>query len=134
MGWAPGPPYLLVKRIRPLIRSVVAVALDAPAGAMASCPGSRALPRSAREPFEVARADRAAQRPDADSAPAGTASLTPRGHRTRSKLLVAAREIFSRTGFFEVRITDITARAGVASGTFYTYFDSKEELFREVAA
>jgi AcrR family transcriptional regulator len=46
----------------------------------------------------------------------------------------AAREVFGRHGFDEVRITDITARAGVASGTFYTYFDSKEELFREVAS
>jgi AcrR family transcriptional regulator len=48
--------------------------------------------------------------------------------------MVAARDIFSRIAFSEVRITDITALAGVANGTFYTYFDSKEEIFREVAA
>ncbi len=59
--------------------------------------------------------------------------LTERGCNTRAKLLRAARLIFGKTGFADVRITDITARAGVASGTFYTYFRSKEEIFREVA-
>jgi AcrR family transcriptional regulator len=60
--------------------------------------------------------------------------LTQRGRNTRAKLLAAARDIFSRVAFTEVRITDITALASVANGTFYTYFDSKEEIFREVAA
>jgi AcrR family transcriptional regulator len=61
-------------------------------------------------------------------------SLTLRGRRTRTRLLEAARDVFGRVGFYEVRISDITDHAGVASGTFYTYFDSKEEIFREVAA
>ena len=60
--------------------------------------------------------------------------LTARGRNTRAKLVAAARDVFGRAGFSEVRITDITESAGVASGTFYTYFDSKEEIFREVAA
>ena len=60
-------------------------------------------------------------------------TLTLRGLRTRDKLLAAARDVFGRVGFSEVRVTDITAEAGVASGTFYTYFDSKEEIFRWVA-
>jgi AcrR family transcriptional regulator len=34
----------------------------------------------------------------------------------------------------DARITDIAARAGQAHGSFYYYFDSKEEIFREVAA
>jgi AcrR family transcriptional regulator len=59
--------------------------------------------------------------------------LTPRGLSTRAKLLRSAHAIFSETPFVDVRITDITAHARVASGTFYTYFDSKEEIFREVA-
>jgi AcrR family transcriptional regulator len=61
-------------------------------------------------------------------------ALTRRGRRTRAKLVSSAHDIFLRVAFDEVRITDITKRAGVASGTFYTYFDSKEEIFREVAA
>jgi AcrR family transcriptional regulator len=60
--------------------------------------------------------------------------LTPRGLRTRTALLSAAREVFDEIPFVDAKITDITTRAGVANGTFYTYFDSKDEVFREVAA
>jgi AcrR family transcriptional regulator len=59
--------------------------------------------------------------------------LTPRGLRTRAKLVDAARQVFEEISFREARLTDITAAAGVAAGTFYTYFDSKEAIFREVA-
>jgi AcrR family transcriptional regulator len=65
---------------------------------------------------------------------AGGRLLTARGLRTRAALVAAAKQVFEEIPFPESRITDITARAGVASGTFYTYFDSKEEVFREVAA
>jgi AcrR family transcriptional regulator len=58
--------------------------------------------------------------------------LTPRGQRTRAALVAAARVIFERDGFVNARITDISEEAGVAHGTFYTYFDSKEEIFRAV--
>jgi AcrR family transcriptional regulator len=64
---------------------------------------------------------------------AGGRLLTARGLRTRAALVAAAKQVFEEIPFAESRITDITARAGVASGTFYTYFDSKEEIFREVA-
>jgi AcrR family transcriptional regulator len=60
--------------------------------------------------------------------------LSPRGQRTRAMLVAAASEIFSTTPFDKVRLSDITGRARVAAGTFYTYFDSKEMIFREVAA
>jgi AcrR family transcriptional regulator len=55
-----------------------------------------------------------------------------RGVRTRAGLVEAARTVFERDGFLDARITDITKEAGVASGTFYTYFDGKEEIFRAV--
>jgi AcrR family transcriptional regulator len=60
--------------------------------------------------------------------------LTARGQRTRAVLVAAAAEVFESTPYGEVRLSDITAHAGVAAGTFYTYFDSKEQIFREVAA
>lgn len=60
-------------------------------------------------------------------------TLTPRGLRTRSRLVDAARLIFAETPFHEVRLTDITTAAGVSAGTFYTYFGDKESIFREVA-
>jgi AcrR family transcriptional regulator len=46
------------------------------------------------------------------------------------KILDAAREEFGERGFSESTIVGITQRAGVALGTFYTYFDAKEDLFR----
>jgi AcrR family transcriptional regulator len=58
---------------------------------------------------------------------------TERGRRTRAKLVDAARTIFESDGFIDARITDIARTAGVAYGTFYTYFTSKEEIFGEVA-
>jgi AcrR family transcriptional regulator len=65
---------------------------------------------------------------------AGGRLLTARGLRTRATLVGAAKLVFAETPFADTRIADITARAGVANGTFYTYFDSKEAIFREVAA
>jgi len=58
------------------------------------------------------------------------APRTERGRRTVRKLLEAAAQEFGQRGYHEAAITGITARAGVALGTFYTYFESKEELFR----
>jgi AcrR family transcriptional regulator len=55
---------------------------------------------------------------------------TARGKRTRNKLLDAAEIEFGEKGFHEAGISGITYRAGVALGTFYTYFESKEEIFR----
>jgi AcrR family transcriptional regulator len=57
-----------------------------------------------------------------------------RGQRTRALLLVAGRQVFERDGFFKARIHDITALAGAAHGSFYTYFATKEDIFREVAS
>ena len=58
------------------------------------------------------------------------APRTPRGERTLRKILDGAREEFGERGFSDSSIVGITQRAGVALGTFYTYFDSKEALFQ----
>src|SRR5258708_9204415 len=60
----------------------------------------------------------------------GKAPRTPRGERTLRKILDAARDEFGERGFSESSIVGITQRAGVALGTFYTYFDSKEAVFQ----
>ena len=60
----------------------------------------------------------------------GKAPRTARGERTLRKILDAAREEFGERGFGDSSIVGITQRAGVALGTFYTYFDSKEVLFQ----
>jgi AcrR family transcriptional regulator len=62
----------------------------------------------------------------------GKAPRTARGERTLRKILDAARDEFGERGFGETSIVGITQRAGVALGTFYTYFDSKEAVFGAV--
>jgi len=57
---------------------------------------------------------------------------TPKGRRTQSALVHAARGVFARDGFVDARIADIADQAGVAHGTFYSYFESKEQIFRAV--
>jgi AcrR family transcriptional regulator len=56
-----------------------------------------------------------------------------KGAQTRSRLLDAAKAVFEEDGFLEARISDIAERAGLSHGSFYHYFDSKEQIFREVA-
>lgn len=58
--------------------------------------------------------------------------VTARGVRTRAALVAAARTVFERDGFLASRLTDITAEANCSTGTFYTYFVSKEEIFLAV--
>ncbi|PMU13101.1 TetR family transcriptional regulator, partial [Pseudomonas sp. GP01-A13] len=41
---------------------------------------------------------------------------------------------FGEKGFHEGSISGITRRAGVALGSFYTYFDSKKAVFRALVA
>ncbi len=60
----------------------------------------------------------------------GKAPRTARGERTLRKILDAALVEFGERGFADSSIVGITQRAKVALGTFYTYFDSKEEVFR----
>jgi AcrR family transcriptional regulator len=62
----------------------------------------------------------------------GRPPVSARGVRTREALVNAAREVFERDGFLDARITDITATAGVAAGSFYTYFKRKEDVFAAV--
>lgn len=57
---------------------------------------------------------------------------TARGARTRAALVKAARVVFERDGFLDSRLTDITAEAGCSTGSFYTYFSSKEEVLQAV--
>jgi AcrR family transcriptional regulator len=68
--------------------------------------------------------------PSATAANGEKAPRTERGRKTLRRLIEAAAQEFGERGFHEAAITGITQRAGVALGTFYTYFESKEEVFR----
>jgi AcrR family transcriptional regulator len=65
-----------------------------------------------------------------EAASAGKEPRTERGRRTLRAILDAAAEEFGEKGFHEGSISGITRRAGVALGSFYTYFDSKDDVFR----
>lgn len=65
-----------------------------------------------------------------DWTPSAKSPRTERGRKTLRKLLDAAAIEFGERGFHEASITGITRRAGTALGSFYTYFDSKDEIFR----
>ena len=54
--------------------------------------------------------------------------------RTRSALLDSAISVFASKGFEATRITDITNHAELANGTFYNYYQDKDELLRDVAS
>src|SRR3569832_2404709 len=60
----------------------------------------------------------------------GKAPRTERGRKTLRAILDAAAIEFGERGFHEASISGITHRAGVALGSFYTYFDSKDAVFR----
>ncbi len=61
-----------------------------------------------------------------------TGRRTAKANHTRQALVEAAVAVFAERGFPDTTISDITGRAGVAHGTFYTHFDSKEAIFRDV--
>jgi AcrR family transcriptional regulator len=111
-------------------------------------------PRSARPQSEVRPAghsalgrreasvgDEAPARTRGGWTPAGTAAArrlahgertTVKGLRTRDELTAAARRVFERDGYLGARVADIAAEAGVAHGSFYTHFSSKQDVFLAV--
>jgi TetR/AcrR family fatty acid metabolism transcriptional regulator len=62
---------------------------------------------------------------------ARTPKPAPRDPRSREKyglILRAAIRVFSRSGFFGAKVADVAREAGVADGTVYLYFKSKDHL------
>lgn len=55
---------------------------------------------------------------------------TQRGKNTLNNILSAAVQVFYEKGYHSASINDITSLAGVASGTFYVYFDGKYNLYK----
>jgi AcrR family transcriptional regulator len=70
--------------------------------------------------------------PLADTSAFRAPPVTARGARTRASLVAAARVVFERDGYLDARLTDITAEAKCSTGSFYTYFSSKDEIFQAV--
>lgn len=72
----------------------------------------------------------------ADAAPqpraADGSELLAKGKRTQRRLLEAAEQVFAELGYHDASVVKITEAAGVAHGTFYRYFPSKQAIFDEL--
>jgi TetR/AcrR family transcriptional regulator, transcriptional repressor for nem operon len=58
----------------------------------------------------------------------------PAGHRAevKRKIVESARRLFNRHGFENISVDQIMSGAGLTRGGFYSYFDSKSDLYAEV--
>src|ERR1051326_4145818 len=59
-------------------------------------------------------------------------ALRPPVADKRKAILRAATEVFARNGYFNSKVADIARAAGVADGTVYLYFKSKEEILHSI--
>jgi AcrR family transcriptional regulator len=59
--------------------------------------------------------------------------LRPRGEKTRQRLLEAGATVLPARGYHDARVDDIVEAAGVSHGTFYRYFENKDDFFRVLA-
>ncbi|PYE19397.1 TetR family transcriptional regulator [Williamsia limnetica] len=59
-------------------------------------------------------------------------AMRAKGQRTEAALQEAAREVFAKKGYFRTKISDITEAAGRSAGSFYNYYDSKEQLLESL--
>lgn len=59
-------------------------------------------------------------------------SREDKGEETRNALFEAAVQVVGEEGYANASIAKIVARANVASGTFYNYFDSRQDLFDQL--
>ena len=59
-------------------------------------------------------------------------SVRPNVADKREAILRAATQVFARNGYFNSKVADIARAAGVADGTVYLYFKSKEEILHSI--
>lgn len=78
----------------------------------------QAVPKAASEEAAVERA----------GARRGRRRSMPVEHRRRH-ILAAALDVFAKQGFAQARLDDVARQAGIAKGTVYLYFPTKEALF-----
>src|ERR1700709_1445509 len=65
--------------------------------------------------------------------PAGAGKREQTKVANRQAILDAAREVFGELGYETATVRDILRRTGIAVGTFYNYYRSKEEVFAALA-
>ena len=71
-------------------------------------------------------AEKTAPNPEAsDASSLPSTGSDPEKHQ---RILESAIDVIAERGFFNARVSDIAARAGVADGTIYLYFKNKEQI------
>src|SRR3982750_4696540 len=58
-------------------------------------------------------------------------SAAPVGDK-REAIMRAATKVFARSGYFNSKVADVAREAGVADGTVYLYFKSKEDILHSI--
>lgn len=91
------------------------------ARAQRNAPMADRIPRSATAGAPARRGSAPAEPP--------RLSRAQQRERTRAALIDAAVHVVGERGYADASVTAITRRAGVAQGTFYNYFESREDLF-----
>ena len=88
-------------------------------------------------PIAGVNVDRSVKAAKVDVPPAPRVSRArdtrPRGEKTRRKLLDAGAKVLPSHGYQASRVDDIAEVAGVSHGSFYRYFQNKDEFFRVLA-
>jgi len=69
-----------------------------------------------------------------DTGVAGSSKRAQTKLENRRAILTAAREVFAEVGYEAASVRDIIGRTGLASGTFYNYYRSKEEIAAAIAS
>jgi AcrR family transcriptional regulator len=64
--------------------------------------------------------------------PSGPPGRTADERPPAQRLLTAAEELFGEHSYHRTTVADICARAGMATGSFYSYYGSKAEIFAAV--
>src|SRR5437764_3640167 len=57
---------------------------------------------------------------------------TRRRDRTRQELLTAARALIAEKGVADLRVSDVTERIDIALGSFYSHFETKDQIVETV--
>lgn len=83
-------------------------------------------------PAGASNTRRGPQRAPAESPRSPEPKRLEKARLTRERLFQAATEIVGEEGYAETSIAKITARAKVALGTFYNYFDSRQDLLDQL--
>lgn len=84
-------------------------------------------------PTSAGAKKRARAKPAAPTPPRLSRLIQQRSRETRHRLIQSATRLWFEKGFDETTVAEVCRQAGVSKGTFYFYFEGKEDLLLELA-